>query len=270
MASRIFALASIGLLLGAPASAQHTPDLGSAAARILDARCGACHVPDSDDAKARHQMDSIRDLPRLVADFVTPGDPDDSELWWPIADGDMPPKDAETGALSAEENALLREWIVAGAPLPVEPPPVVEEPGFLDRSAAWIGRIHPLAIHFPIALLLAAALAELCARGRAPLYDASRYGALLGSFGAVAAALLGWIDANYGAGPADVDRHRWMGVSLAVLAVGLIVIALSLGDAAEGKARRRYRIVLAIACLLVGLTAHEGGLLVYGENYFHW
>jgi len=38
----------------------------------------------------------VRDLPRLVAETIAPGDPDDSDLWFPIEDGNMPPDDAET------------------------------------------------------------------------------------------------------------------------------------------------------------------------------
>ena len=82
--------------------------------------------------------------------------------------------------------------------------------------------------------------------------------------------MLGWIDAAYGAGPADVDRHRWMGVALAVLCVALAWIARGLGDADEDRPRKRYRILLTVACVLVALTAHEGGLLVYGSDYYRW
>ena len=53
-------------------------------------------------------------------------------------------------------------------------PPEAEAPrSFFEKLARWLGKIHPPAVHFPIALLTAAAVAELLrmATGK-PAFDA--------------------------------------------------------------------------------------------------
>ena len=87
-----------------------------------------------------------------------------------------------------------------------EPPPDQEhDHAGHDGSSAhgvpawilWIGRLHPMWVHFPIALLLVAALAELLAGrfGDARFAFAARFSLWGGTVGALVAAPLGWADA---------------------------------------------------------------------------
>src|SRR5207244_3817361 len=83
-------------------------------------------------------------------------------------------------------------------------------------------------VHFPIALLIAAAVGELWSawRGsRAPTQPV-RFCVLLGTAGALAAAVLGWLHSwhGYGAGmPRTLDLHRWTGTAAALWAVGTLL-----------------------------------------------
>lgn len=103
------ALATV--LLAAAARAQTEPDpVAAAAMELLQRRCVECHGPQKQKGKLRlDQADGVRSV-------AQPGDPAASELWGrvtlPADDADvMPP---ERG-LAADEQDLLRRWILAGA-----------------------------------------------------------------------------------------------------------------------------------------------------------
>jgi len=132
-----------------------------------------------------------------------------------------------------------------------------------------LGRIHPLVIHFPIALVIVAALAELIATVTGRLYWRTvavanlRAGAAFG----VIAAIAGWflpralgLDST-----ALLEWHRWIGT----LAASLIVVA-ALGSAGADRRSpmefRLYRLTLFSAAALVAVTGHLGGLLVWGPD----
>ena len=102
------------LLVGALGPGEVDP---AAVRAALEARCADCHRPDAADAKARRFFDFARDLERVAAEIVVPGEPDLSELWLEIDSGSMPPEDSATGPLSADEREAIRAWIAGGAPL---------------------------------------------------------------------------------------------------------------------------------------------------------
>jgi hypothetical protein len=259
---------------------------------VFEAKCASCHGAHL--AKPRGKFGHVLDLPRVAANpkYVVPSLPDDSPLWKLIDEGEMPPEDARTGALTKEEKELVRAWIDAGAPAPATPailfpdtptqaaPPPAEAAGappaapFAVRLLRWVGKFHVATVHFPIALLLAAAVAEVWAlwRGiRFPL-PVVRFCVLLGAAGAAAAAVLGWLLAwggGYGARtPVLLALHRWVGTATGLVAVGAAV--LSEADARIGKRRRRSRLLLFLAALLVSIAGHLGGTLVHGEDFYDW
>ena len=92
---------------------------------------------------------------------------------------------------------------------------------------AWLGKFHPLVTHFPIALILSAAVAELLylRRGTALFDHAVRFSIWLGAGGALAAALLGWFFAGFHFVDDEwiMTAHRWMGTTTALWAAGLLV-----------------------------------------------
>src|SRR5262245_25870954 len=138
---------------------------------VLAAKCAQCHGPQLAHPKGKFGF--VTNLARLAADpsYVVPGDPEESYLWNQIDDGEMPPKKAKAGPLTDQEKADIQAWIQAGAPAPAGEPEVVPPPppqtqageprSLLDRIGAFAGKFHILTVHFPIALLAAAALGEL-------------------------------------------------------------------------------------------------------------
>lgn len=139
--------------------------------------------------------------------------------------------------------------------------------------AAVAGRMHPMLVHFPIGLLLAAAgLEALRALLRRPGPSPSaRTCLLLGTLGALVAAGSGWLYAEHDPpGRAVEDAlfwHRWSGVASAVLAsVALVLCARCRPGEVRGPVRA-YRIALLVTGACVAGTGHLGGELVYGEGY---
>jgi uncharacterized membrane protein len=137
---------------------------------------------------------------------------------------------------------------------------------------AFVGRLHPLLIHFPIALVIAAALAEAVAmvtadeRWRTVAVANVRAGAAF----ALSATIAGWCLAM--APDTDVspllEWHRWLGT---VACGAALAAALGTGSLRVRSASgvRMYRIALFTAGMLVAVAGHFGGLLVWGANFLH-
>lgn len=95
-----------------------------------------------------------------------------------------------------------------------------EEPKtFPERLMSWFGRMHPFAVHFPIALFPVALVALIMARRRGDTVELIRALIVVGGAGAVIAAALGWL--NGGLTLTDTDTvlmlHRWIGTLLGLI-----------------------------------------------------
>ena len=141
---------------------------------------------------------------------------------------------------------------------PTEPLPILR----------FAGRLHPLVVHFPIALLLVAALLQL-PRGKRPPSDTVRVLTNLGALSAVVAAGAGWLYAEgdpLGSSVADqLFWHRWTGVAAAVLAV--VTAWLGRRAARSEEPSGAFLCASLLTAGLVGGGAHLGGELVYGEGF---
>ena len=269
--------------------------------RLFQRSCANCH---SGHRKPKGGFGFVLDLPRLARtpDYVMRGNPDASYLYEVIVETDpefmMPPQDAEEPRLTAAEAELVRAWIAGGAGLgdwdgteaveslpqdageaaatSVEPVTAIDasaEPGADEPGPArLLGKVHPLLVHFPIALLIAALLAELVALCAPSLLGpgggATRLCLWIGTVGAVGAVVSGWLNAaQLGYAEDTVFLHRWLGVSTAIggaLTLVLFELSRSRDDA---RLRWTMRILLLITVFIVASAGHGGGELVYGEGY---
>ena len=146
----------------------------------------------------------------------------------------------------------------------------------IARAFRWVGKFHPVVIHFPIALLIAAFLAEALnvVTSRPWFGAAARFCVLVGAAGAVVAASLGWIHAAFAGYVDDMATvllfHRWLGTSVAVWAVATACVSeVSIRRGGDGK-QRLYRAMLLVGAVLVTITGHFGGTLVFGPGYYAW
>ena len=135
---------------------------------------------------------------------------------------------------------------------------------------SFIGKFHPLLVHFPIALVLAAAAAEVVvlattrAAWRAVAVANIRAGAALG----VVTAITGWL---FAASPLvdtspSLEWHRWVGMASAAGAIGAALLSSRLPMASRRSAFV-YRVTLFVTALLVAITGHLGGTLVWGAGF---
>lgn len=156
-------------------------------------------------------------------------------------------------------------------PAAVATPPVPPEEANRAKSwGAWLGRLHPPLVHFPVALLVLAGLCELLASPRPgePWRARTRFLLALGAPLALLAAGLGWLAARESAYPtlADVlERHRWLGVATAATALFALVAA----PRARGSGGQElvFRLLLLAAVVLVALAGHHGATLVFGPGW---
>lgn len=148
---------------------------------------------------------------------------------------------------------------------------VSAEDGLGSRAFALAGNVHVILVHFPIALLCAAALAELLTlRRRTGVAESTHFCLTLAAITACLAAASGWLRAErHVPVMSDVlERHRWLGLGTTAVAVGCALVAW--------KATRHpgrptpvllARLLLLAAVVVVVVTAHHGGMLVYGPEF---
>ena len=138
---------------------------------------------------------------------------------------------------------------------------------------ALAGRLHPVLVHFPIALLIMAAAAEgaLCVAGDERWRLVAVVSLRAGAVSAVAAAVAGWLFAaqpSIDPTPA-LEWHRWLGTAVAALA-SLAAIAGAAATPQHSRATWLYRACLFAAGALIPIAGHLGGVLVWGADFLHF
>lgn len=135
----------------------------------------------------------------------------------------------------------------------------------------FYGHLHPLVLHFPIALMLLVAVLEVL-----PALTRQQFGSgygkakrvvlILGAASAVVAATMGLTLASGGAYEGEtVSLHKSAGISVAVLAVSSVVLAYltQRGAAFRGL----YGTALAGTVIAVFVAGHWGGNLTHGSRF---
>ncbi|MBS0195243.1 MAG: hypothetical protein JSR77_00635 [Planctomycetes bacterium] len=146
----------------------------------------------------------------------------------------------------------------------------------LNDPDAWLrvaARLHPVVVHFPIALLLTAAGVELwriARRGVTPATTALTCCGLAVP-AAAAAAVAGWLHADLEShaktlGPA-MELHRWVAIGASVAALIAWWLGLIARTPANLRARRWWVFVLFVSAGGMGASGHLGGSMVWGDGY---
>lgn len=246
---------------------------------ILENHCAECH--GGHRTKPKGDFGYVLDLKRLISEaYVRPGSPRFSQLYTAMISTDpdehMPPLDSDATQPTEADIQVIHDWIAAGAP--VDPADQETNAGAPKEEAKpalspgrVVGRLHPLLVHFPIGLLIAACVAQILAFciPKALWPQGMVRGCLWGgALGAIVAAVAGWMDAHFdGFVGADVTTHRWFGVATACVATAALVLHEWLTRNPRHR-RLLQLILLGTVALLVVITGHTGGRIAYGDDYF--
>ncbi|EDY20899.1 hypothetical protein CfE428DRAFT_1192 [Chthoniobacter flavus Ellin428] len=254
---------------------------------IFEAKCLDCHGPELPRPKGKFGY--VLDLKRVAdnPDYIERGKPDKSDLFKMVEDDEMPGEDANVPPLTRDEKDIVKRWIELGAP---DAPQVAGETTsaapktaeakqlmpFWKRLLRYIGRMHPVSTHFPVALMFVAVFAEGIAwwTRRDSWLQTVRFLVVLAALGAISAAALGWINAYFasyvGQAAPILKWHRWLGTGTAIWAVVCAALAM-IHECREGTTeRQRLRGALLLGAFLVGVSGFLGSALIYGLDHYAW
>jgi hypothetical protein len=134
---------------------------------------------------------------------------------------------------------------------------IAELPATFHDWLALLGRMHVIVIHFPIALLLMAALGEVWGRVRGRPAGWTTATLMCGAIGAVVSMALGWVLVWFSGyeSSSTLTLHQYLGTATAILAI--VTAAIYWRKVAKGKPRWWMTALILIAAM-VGLTGHLG------------
>ncbi|MEB2782939.1 PSD1 and planctomycete cytochrome C domain-containing protein [Algoriphagus sp. C2-6-M1] len=125
-------------------------------------------------------------------------------------------------------------------------------------------------VHFPVALLVVAALMELFTLGK--FHSRIRPGILIlaaiGALSAIIAAPMGWLLAtNEGTSGELLDLHQWIGIGTAALSLVTLFFLSKIRSSPIPSQIKAYRTTLFLTALCVSFAGHFGGSLTHGEDF---
>src|ERR1700758_1288728 len=173
--------------------------------------------------------------------------------------------------MTAPNSGIVRQFrlgIAMLAPILVVTTLVTFFPPDGNERAEWlqfIGRFHPLLVHFPIALFLLVPIFEIL--GRSDRFAYLRLSVIfilaLATLGATTAALFGWcLGRSGGYSGTLITQHMWGGVFLSVICWLCWLLRTQLREFGV-----TYAIALVMGVGLVAWTGYRGGQLSLGRNH---
>ena len=141
--------------------------------------------------------------------------------------------------------------------------------GFAVRLLDWLGRFHPMLVHFPIAFIPAALFTAVVGRRRPGFAKPVQFLVVTAGVTAPFAMLSGWLSGGFALGADDwlTQSHRWLGTGIGVGALALGVFALKRPEQDRGSAMITGLSILTAAILVQGWF---GGALVHGVDHLNW
>ena len=124
----------------------------------------------------------------------------------------------------------------------------------VERLLDWLGRLHPVIVHFPIAFFPAALFTAAIGRRRPAFAAPVQFLVIAGGIIGPISALLGWLDGGFNFATDDVllQVHRWLGTAIGFGSLGLGIWAWRRPDANRGVG------------MIIGLTAITAAIAVQG------
>ena len=137
---------------------------------------------------------------------------------------------------------------------------------FSERLMSWVGRTHPFAVHFPIALFPVALVALILARRRGETVELIRALIIVAGASSVVAAVLGWFTGGLILADPDLVHfwHRWIGTGLALIGGAVAVWALRRRDSVNRQGMVAALVAITLLLLVQGWL---GAALVHGMDH---
>jgi uncharacterized membrane protein len=136
-----------------------------------------------------------------------------------------------------------------------------------ERLLDWLGRLHPIIVHFPIAFFPAALFTAIVGRRRPAFAAPVQFLVIAGGIIAPIAAMLGWLSA-IGADPDPLmTAHRWLGTVIGITALPLAIWAWRRPAQVGGIG---MIIALSITSAAIVVQGWFGGALVHGMDHMNW
>lgn len=141
--------------------------------------------------------------------------------------------------------------------------------GFSARLLDWLGRFHPILVHFPIAFFPAALFTAVVGRRRPGFATPVQFLVVAGGIIAPISALLGWFNGGFSLSDTDplMMTHRWLGTAIGAggFALGIWAWRRPWEDRGAGMIAALTAMTIAIA-----VQGWFGGALVHGVEHLSW
>jgi uncharacterized membrane protein len=172
-------------------------------------------------------------------------------------------------------NALLREIVLCH---PLYSYALTEWLFFNSPSAVisnfwlwqFLGRLHPLIVHFPIGLLIIALVLELFTiNGKyRELRSAINIVLIVGALASVLAVVLGWFLEQQDEYSGDVLAvHKWAGITTAIFATSTVLLHRHILSNNRPRLLKVYRAILITTVSCVTVAGHFGASLTHGPDF---
>lgn len=134
----------------------------------------------------------------------------------------------------------------------------------------FLGRLHPLIVHFPIGLLFVALLLELLTLNKRnpDLRRAIHILLVVGTASALLAAAFGWLlEAQDNYSGEVLSIHKWAGIATAILASITLLVHRHIVNKSAFDMLMTYRSVLIVTVAGVSVAGHFGASLTHGSDF---
>lgn len=175
----------------------------------------------------------------------------------PAADGTVP-ANADPSMMHTQMGEMVKDMAEDRAKMTT-----------FERVLDWLGRLHPMIVHFPIAFFPAALFTAIVGRRRPAFGKPVQFLVVAGGILAPIAALLGWFDGgmNFATDDALLQPHRWLGTAIGIGALGLGIFAWRRPEHDRGVG---MIVGLALITAAIVVQGWFGGALVHGMDHMNW
>ncbi|RYZ60912.1 MAG: hypothetical protein EOP09_20590, partial [Proteobacteria bacterium] len=134
----------------------------------------------------------------------------------------------------------------------------------------FLGRLHPMVVHFPLGLILFAALLELFTirRFNSPLRPGIKVCLIAGVIASLFSVAFGFLLASGDEYTGDTfTLHQWFGIATAIFGAIVLFALIRLRKKQSAGAVGLYRTLLFVTAIGISVTGHFGASLTHGDEY---